>query len=64
MNLLAEKQVMEFSESNIETTRTMFVVQPGETVEALLLRVGLTGTSNWHYDKAAVVIKLIKEPKP
>ena len=61
MKILAEKQVIEMSENNIVTTRTAFIVNPGETVEALLQRVGLTGHTSWHYDQASVVIKLIKE---
>jgi hypothetical protein len=60
MQIMAEKRVLEMSEGNIETTKTVFVVQAGETVESLLLRVGLTGLSEWHYDQAEVRIKLVK----
>jgi hypothetical protein len=60
MQIMAEKRVLEMSEGNIETTKAVFVVQTGETVEALLRRVGLTGTSGWHYDQAEVRIKLVK----
>ena len=60
MKIMAEKRVLEMSEGNIEKTKAVFVVQTGETVEALLRRVGLTGASGWHYDHAEVRIKLIK----
>ena len=60
MQIVAEKRVLELSEGNIETTKTMFLVEPDETVEALMRRVGLNGTSNWHYDQAELRIKIIK----
>jgi hypothetical protein len=60
MQIMAEKRVLEMSEGNIETTKAVFLVQTGETVEALLRRVGMTGTSGWHYDQAEVRIKLVK----
>jgi len=58
--MVAEKRVLELSEGNIETTKAVFLVQTGETVEALLRRAGLTGTTGWHYDQAEVRIKLVK----
>ena len=58
--MIAEKRVIEMSEDNIETTKTVFLIQNGETVEALLRRVGLDGRSRWHYDQAEVRIKLVK----
>ena len=69
MQMVAEKRVLELSEGNIETTTAVFLVQnrrqircwlAGETVEALLRRVGLTGAYGWHYDQAEVRIKLVK----
>jgi hypothetical protein len=60
MQIVAEKRMIELSENNIETTKTVFVVEPGETVEALLLRVGMDGRSRWHYDQAEVRLKLVK----
>ena len=60
MQIMAEKRVLDLSEGNIETTKAVFVVQTGETVESLLRRVGLTGTDRWHYDQAEVRIKLVK----
>ena len=60
MQITAEKRVLEMSEGNIETTKTVFLVQTGETVESLLRRVGLNGTSAWHYNEAEVRIKLVK----
>ena len=60
MKLIAEKRVVEVSEGNIETITSMFFVEPGETVEALLARLGLTGRSDWHYDMAEVRISLVK----
>jgi len=59
MKMIAEKRVLEISEENIVTEKTMFEVQPGETVEALLHRVGLTGSTRWHYSQAEVGIKLV-----
>ena len=60
--IIAEKRVMEASDQNIECQKTVFAVQTGETVEALLLRVGMSGTSAWHYDQAEVRLKLVKPP--
>jgi hypothetical protein len=60
MQIIAEKRVIELSENNIETTKTIFAVEPGETVEALLLRVGMDGRSKWHYDQTEVRLKLVK----
>ena len=59
MQIIAEKRVLEFSESNIETVKTVFSVEQGETVEALLLRVGMDGRSKWHYDQMEVRLKLV-----
>jgi hypothetical protein len=59
MQIIAEKRVIELSENNIETTKTIFAVEPGETVEALLLRVGMDGRSKWHYDQTEVRLKLV-----
>lgn len=61
MNIIAEKIVLEMSENIIEKVKTCFIVIPGEKVEDLLKRVGLTGTSRWHYDQSKLVIKLVKE---
>lgn len=62
MQLVAEKRVLELSEGNIETTKVVFLVETGETVESLMRRVGLTGASDWHYSEAEVRIKLVKPP--
>jgi hypothetical protein len=59
MQIIAEKRVMELSENNIETTKAVFAVEPGETVEALLLRAGMDGRSKWHYDQTEVRLKLV-----
>lgn len=63
MQLVAEKRVLELSEGNIETTKTVFLVETGETVEALMRRIELNGTARWHYDQAEVRIKLVKPPQ-
>jgi hypothetical protein len=63
MQIMAEKRVLEMSEGNIETTKTVFVVEPGETVEALLVRVGMDGRSKWHYDQTEVRLKLVTPNK-
>ena len=63
MQILAEKRVLEMSEGNIETLKTVVVVKTGETVEQLMQRVGLTGTSRWHYDQAEVRLKIVKPPE-
>ena len=59
MQIMAEKRVLEMSELNIETTKAVFAVEPGETVEALLIRVGMNGASKWHYDQTEVRLKLV-----
>ncbi len=59
MQIIAEKRVLELSESNIETTKTVFAVEPGETVEDLLTRIGMDGRSRWHYDQTEVRLKLV-----
>ena len=50
---------MELSEGNITATKQFFAIEPGETVEALLSRVGMDGRSRWHYDQIEVRLKLI-----
>lgn len=62
MQLVAEKRVMQLSDGNIETTKTVFLVETGETVETLMCRVGLNGTADWQYSEAEVRIKLVKPP--
>jgi len=59
MKIVAEKRVLEMSEGNIETTKSVFIVNPGETVEDLLIRLGLSGDSKWHYNEAEVRLKLV-----
>ena len=59
MQIMAEKRVIELSENNIEATKTVFAVKPGETVEALLTRVGIDGHVPWHYDQVEVRLKLV-----
>jgi hypothetical protein len=61
MLIAAELRIVELSDSDIETMKTMYAVRSGETVEDLLRRVGLTGTSLWHYSQAEIRIKLVKE---
>lgn len=60
MKLMAEKRVLEMSDGNIETCKTVYEVKQGETVEELFQRVGLNGTSSWHYDQAELRLKIIK----
>jgi hypothetical protein len=60
MQIVAERRVLEMSEGNIETAKTVFIVQPNETVEELLRRVKLDGSNSWQYDQAEVRIKLVK----
>jgi len=60
MQIVAERRVLEMSEGNIETAKTVFIVQPNETVEALLRLVKLDGSTSWQYDQAEVRIKLVK----
>ena len=62
MQIVAERRVLELSEGNIEISKTVFVVETGETVESLMRRVNLTGTVSWHYDQAEVRLKLVKPP--
>ena len=63
MQIIAEKRVLEMSEQNIETTKAVFMVEPGETVEALLVRVGMSGASQWHFDQTEVRLKLVTPNK-
>ena len=60
--IMAEKIVLEKSDGNIEKYRTVFIVDEGETVESLLRRIGITGSSCWHYDQAEVRLKIVKPP--
>lgn len=60
MQIVASKHVLEFSERNIETLETVFIVKPGETVEELLSRMGIDGKSMWHYSEFLGVLKLVK----
>lgn len=59
MQIVAEKRVLEMSEGNNQTTKSLFLVIPGETVEALLSRAGITGKCGWHYDQTEVRLKLV-----
>jgi hypothetical protein len=63
MKFIAEKRTTEMSESNIVILKTVYEVIPGETVEGLLKRVGLTGASPWHFNECEVRIKLVN-PSP
>lgn len=63
MHIIAEKRVLELSESNILSTKAIFAVEPGETVEALLIRVGMSGASSWHYDQMELRVKLVVPAK-
>jgi hypothetical protein len=60
MQIAAVKLVTESTEGNIATFETIYLVEPGETVESLLRRMGLTGSAKWHYSDAGVMLKLIK----
>jgi hypothetical protein len=60
MQIVAAKNVTEFSERNIETMETVFIVNPCETVEELIARMGIDGESMWHYTEFQVVLKLVK----
>ena len=58
MKIVAEDRVIELGE-RCETIRTIREVMPGETVEALLTRIGMTGSASWHYNLREVSLKLI-----
>ena len=60
MQIVAQTRVLELTEGNIETTKTVYLVDTGETVESLMRRVGLTGTAGWHYSDAEVRLKIVK----
>ena len=62
MQIVAEKRVAELTEGNIETLTSVYVVETGETVESLMRRVGLTGTSRWQYDQAEGRLKIVVPP--
>ncbi len=60
--IMAEKIVLEKSDGNIEKYKTVYLVGEGETVESLLKRIGITGSSSWHYDQVEVRLKIVKSP--
>jgi hypothetical protein len=60
MKIIAKKIVYEFTENSIHGMETIFEIQPNETVEQVMQRVGLTGVSDWHFDYAKVELKLVK----
>ena len=62
MQIVAERRIVESTEGNIETLTSVYVVETGETVEALMRRSGLNGTSRWHYDQAEVRLKIVVPP--
>jgi hypothetical protein len=62
MQIVAEKRVTELTEDNIETLTSVHLVETGETVEALMRRLNLNGTSRWHYDQAEVRLKIVVPP--
>ena len=62
MQIVAEKRVIEMTEGNIEKMSSIYLVETGETVESLMRRLGLTGTSRWHYDQAEVRLKIVVPP--
>lgn len=63
MQIVAERRVQNFTEGSIETSTKVYLVETGETVEALMRRVGMTGTCDWHYSEAEVRLKLIAPPQ-
>ena len=63
MQIAAERRVQNFTDGSIETSTKIYLVQTGETVEELMRRVGMDGTSDWHYSEAEVRLKLVAQPK-
>ena len=63
MQIVAEKRVLEITETGVGTTKTAYLVEPSETVEALLMRVGVDGKSLWHFDQIEVRLKLVRSPE-
>ena len=57
--IMAEKIVLEVSDGNIEKLKSVYNVLDGETVESLLKRMGMTGSSSWHYDMMEVRLKIV-----
>lgn len=61
MKILAEKIVTEMTEDTITKITTAYVVLDGESVEALLRRIGVNDNVSWHYSLMEVRLKLISE---
>ena len=61
MQICAIERIVETTERNIETTETVYLVRPQETVEELLARMAVDGKSTWHYRDFSVVLKLVKD---
>jgi hypothetical protein len=53
--------VAEITDVSAFRTETLFEVDEKETVGSILKRSGITGQKDWHYDRAEIVIKLMKE---
>ena len=64
MKIVATKRTWEFSEQNHALVSRVFIVKPDETVEQLMLRIGLDGGRDWHYSDSDVVLKLVAQESP
>ena len=60
MKLIAEKSIIETSETNIDRTKTMYEVKPDETVHQLFERMGISDKCYWQFDHCEVIIRMIK----
>jgi hypothetical protein len=62
MQIIATKQILEYTEQNIETSEETFLVKEGETVEALIERMfNNKSIPSWDNKDLTLVIKIVKE---
>ena len=60
MQIVAEKRVLETSENDLLISKEMYLVEPVETVDALLRRIGMTGQRPDHFSLIEVRLKLVR----
>jgi len=64
MRVIAIKDITEVTENNIEHLESLFEVRPEETVEQLMTRLDINGSTPWHFNAAEVRLKLVKDQTP
>ena len=61
MKLIAEKSILEVTESNIDRINTFYEVRPNETVHQLFERLGLSEKIYWQFSHCQIIIRMIRE---